>query len=503
MTDTPTYILAIDQGTSSTKTIIFDQAQRVVAQATEPLSAVYLEGGLVEQNPKEIIAVTKRSIAKCLELFCSSGLNTHQIMACGISNQRETFVLWDKEGNPLYNAVVWQCKRSTDICREWIENGLIDMITNKTGLLVDPYFSASKLVWLQRNNEAINQQIQNKQAHFGTIDTWLLYHLTDGRAFLTDHTNASRTLFFNLHDLTWDADLIKTYGLTGLCLPDILCSADRFGETNLFGLLDHMIPIHAMIGDSQSAAIGEGCFFSGYAKATLGTGCSLMINVGEKYPRVAHGLVTTIAWSRAGRTDYAVEGVIVSCGSTIEWLKKNLRLFEDVAVTEAMAESLKDNNGVYLVPAFSGMGAPYWAMNAKAAISGLSFDTTAGHIVRAALEAIGYQIRDVLEAVASLSNVQLERLAIHGGISQNQFVIGFLAALCEAQVLRSIQPNASCLGAARLAGLEAGIYTLEMDAAVHQTSEVIKPLLSRAEAEQHYLGWKDAVQSVVSGAKNS
>jgi len=323
------YILAIDQGTSSTKTLIFDEAGNAAAKGSEPLQTKYLEDGFVEQDPEEIYQNVLRSALKCLRQFNDKGRDATEIAGIGISNQRETFVLWDKDGKPFHPAVVWQCKRSVQVCEQLKQQGLAETVQQKTGLVIDPYFSATKLIWLFQNNSAIKEAIQKQNAYFGTIDTWLLYKFSGGKEYATDYTNASRTLLFNLHSLQWDQDLIAAFGLTGIQLPQIRSSSHHFAETSLNGLLKQAAPIASMIGDSHAAAFGEGCFDSGTAKATMGTGCSILMNIGSKPVKSTNGMVTTICWSTEERIAYALEGVIVSCGATIEWLKNELQLFTD------------------------------------------------------------------------------------------------------------------------------------------------------------------------------
>ena len=342
------YILAIDQGTSSTKTLIFDEAGKVVARGSEPLKTYYSEGGLVEQNPEEIFQNVLLSVQKCLQDFQSRGGVMANIRTVGISNQLETFLVWDRAGKPLYNAVVWQCKRSVKICERLIQADLSETIKKKTGLLVDPYFSGSKLIWLHENVPAVQQAIQAGQAYFGTVDTWLLYKLTQGQNYFTDYTNASRTLFFNLHTLAWDPELLEQFNLSGLNLPEPKPSASLFGYTDFGGLLPQPVSITSMIGDSHAAAFGEGCFAPGTAKATLGTGSSIIMNIGDRAKASGNGMVTTICWSTEDRVDYALEGVIVTCGATVEWLKNEMGLLTDSRETEAMATAVPDNNGVYL-----------------------------------------------------------------------------------------------------------------------------------------------------------
>jgi glycerol kinase len=323
------YILAIDQGTSSTKALIFDDAGLAVAKGSEPLKSFYPDDGFVEQDAEDIYQNVLASVKKCLLAFGQKGLDRDDIVSVGISNQRETFVVWDRQGIPLHPAVVWQCKRSVAICEQLKKLNLSVTVNQKTGLIIDPYFSATKLIWLVQNKDKIREAVKNNNAFFGTIDTWLLYKLTRGDSYATDHTNASRTMLFNLHTLHWDEALITAFGLTGINLPEIRSSASVFGSTDCNGLFSSPIPIHAMIGDSHAAAFGEGCFEKGTAKATLGTGCSILMNIGDKPVPSQNGMVTTICWSMDGRIDYALEGVIVSCGATIEWLKNEMNLFHD------------------------------------------------------------------------------------------------------------------------------------------------------------------------------
>lgn len=452
------YLIAIDQGTSSTKTIIFNEMGEELAKGSELLHTSYFNNGFVEQTPGEIYANVLASVKKCLQQFAEKGFDANEIAGIGISNQRETFVVWDKQGKPLYNAVVWQCKRSVQICEELKQQGLSNTIQQKTGLVIDPYFSATKLIWLLNNNETVANAIQNGEAFFGTIDTWLLYKFTNGQSYATDYTNASRTMFFNLHSLQWDAELLNAYGLTGIQLPQLKPSSALFGETTLNGLFSHSVPITGMIGDSHAAAFGEGCFETGSAKATLGTGCSIMMNIGSKPVHSNNGMVTTICWSAKDRVDYALEGVIVSCGATIEWIKNELNLFSNSKQTEAMANAVTDNGGVYLIPAFSGLGSPHWQMERRASISGMSFGTTKNHIVRAGLESIPYQIKDVISAMEQDTGVELKELMTNGGLTSNKFVMNFLTDLLNKPVKSSTMPDVSAFGAALMAGLGAGIF---------------------------------------------
>lgn len=455
------YILAIDQGTSSTKTLIFDAQGKAIAKGSEPLHTMYLKDGFVEQDPEGIFQNVLISVKKCLNDFENKGFDRSDITACGISNQRETFVVWDKNGKPLHNAVVWQCKRSISICERLKNQGFETEVKEKTGLIIDPYFSGTKLLWLFENTLSVREAILAGEAYFGTVDTWLLYKLTDGKSYFTDYTNASRTLFFNLKTLDWDKDLLKKWGLETLNLPELKPSAAHFGESRFENLFDTPLSISTMIGDSHAAAFGEGCFEAGTAKATMGTGCSILMNIGNTPPEYSgsgNGMLTTICWSMEGRVDYAFEGAIVSCGSTIEWLKNEMGLFKDSRETEAMATSVPNNNGVYLIPAFSGLGAPHWDMNRKASISGLTFDCTKNHIVRAALESIPYQIKDVIVAMEQDAGLPLQALNTDGGITSNAFIMQFLTDLLGISVSKIAISDVSALGAAYLAGLEIGVY---------------------------------------------
>ncbi|MCF0063354.1 glycerol kinase GlpK [Dyadobacter chenwenxiniae] len=488
------FILAIDQGTSSTKTVLFDINGMAVARGVEPLHTSYLDGGFVEQDPEAIYNNVLGSVEKCLADLRAKGGIVSEIKACGISNQRETFVLWDEKGNSLCPAVVWQCKRSVAICERLKASGLESEIRQKTGLLVDPYFSASKVIWLNENHAEVKSAIQAGKAFFGTVDTWLLYKLTDGAYYRTDHTNASRTMFFNLHTLDWDRKLLAEFDLHNLQLPDIQPSSSSFGATDFGGLLETKIEVSAMIGDSHAAAFGEGCFAPGIAKATLGTGSSILMNIG-KFPKPSqNGMVTTIGWSMGKHVEYALEGVIVTCGATISWLKNNLGMFGEITDTQEMANAVRDNNGVYLVPAFSGLGAPHWDMSRKASITGLTFDCNKNHIVRAALESIPYQIKDVIMAMESDTGILLQELKIDGGLTANTFVVQFLADLLEKPVVNLGFPEVSALGAAYLAGLQAGVYeSIAFLKGLSRDHTTVNPSPDNSIAASGYLGWREAV----------
>lgn len=482
-----TYILAIDQGTSGTKTALFNSRGQIAAKAASPLKSYYPRPGFVEQDPEEIFHSAIESVKLCLDQFSADHGKFSDIAACGISNQRETFLLWDKAGKPLYPAVVWQCKRSVDICNRFKNTKTEKEVIQKTGLIIDPYFSGTKLIWLCENNPSIQQAVKSGDAYFGTIDTWLLYKLTDGRRYCTDYTNASRTLLFNIDTLQWDSDLLDRFSLTGLNLPQVRSSAYQYGKSDFQGLFPEPIKISAMIGDSHAAAMGEGCFTTGTAKATLGTGCSILLNTGSKRIQSKQGMVTTICWSTNGRVDYALEGVIVTCGATIKWLRDQLGFFIDNHETAAIAQSIPDSNGVALIPAFSGLGTPYWRMDLNAAVMGLTFGCDKTHIVRAALESIPIQIKDVINAMQADSDIPLAALNVDGGITANPFVMQFLADLLNVKVTNIGIEEVSALGAAYLAGLQAGIFeNLDALAGLNQNKNSFSAGSGRAQAEDTY-----------------
>ncbi len=493
------YILAIDQGTSGTKTVIFNTRGEIIVKATEPLKSYFPQPGFVEQNPLEIYQNVLSSLQKCLNEFAERAHgNLKDIACCGISNQRETFVLWDTSGRPLYNAIVWQCKRSVEICNRLKGTKLENQVRDRTGLIIDPYFSGTKLLWLYENDARIKNAIDTGQAYFGTVDTWLLFKLTKGQCYFTDHTNASRTLLFNINDLQWDNNLPGNFNMDNLNLPQVQPSSHSYGQSDFEGLLPNKINISSMVGDSHAAAFGEGCFRPGMAKATVGTGSSILLNTGSKRIKSKQGMVATICWSMPERVDFALEGIIVTCGATINWLRDRMGLFAESKETEQMSISVGDNHGVYLVPAFSGLGAPHWKMDAKAAILGLTFGCDKNHIVRAALESIPYQIKDVIAAMEQDSKIKLKELRVDGGITSNQFVMQFLADLLKTNVVNIGMEEVSALGAAYLAGLQEGIFTdINQLTSLNVNTKQFSPGTDAEKVFDFYQGWKKALQQVI------
>lgn len=492
---TDQYILTIDQGTSSTKALILNKAGRVVAQGSEPLYTDYRDNGWVEQNPEDIFTNVLSAVRNCLNQYQLLGLDLKKISCLGISNQRETFVLWDETGKPWYPAIVWQCKRSIAICERLKKDGLQESITSKTGLIIDPYFSATKLIWLIENNNEIAAAVNKGKAYFGTIDTWLMYKFTHGQVYATDHTNASRTLMFNLHSLSWDHELLKIFGISGIKLPEVKSSSAAFGATNLSGLLPISIPITAAMGDSHAAAFGHGCIEQGNSKATLGTGCSVLMNIGNKPLPSAHGMMTTICWSIDQRVDFAYEGVIVSCGSTLEWLRKELNLYSDIKETASMANAVSNNGGVYLIPAFSGLGSPHWQMNRKASISGITFGTTKNHIVRAALESIPYQIADVLSAMEKDSGIKLSKLMTDGGITANAFIMQYLSSLLGIDLQVINEMSVSAFGVGYMAGIHTNIFHLKSLETLEIEKKTFSPIPEK-NILNSYDQWKKIIEFI-------
>ncbi len=454
------YVLSIDQGTSGSKAIIFGEDGSLRARETVDLASNFFGEGFVEQNPADIVSTTLEAAKKAVAKFVADGGSVADIEGSAISNQRESFLLWDKSGKPLTNVVVWQCKRSVPICARLKKEGKESLVQDRSGLLLDPYFSGTKVAWLLEHDEKIRDRCKRGEVLFGTIDTWLLWNLTDGTEYKTDCTNASRTLFFNLDTLDWDKELLALLGAENLKLPTVCRSANRFGQTTFGGLFPAGIPILSMIGDSHSASFGEGCFSPGTVKATMGTGSSVMMNTGSKRVRSGHGMVGTICWSTKDRVDYALEGVIVSCGSTVTWVQKQLGVVASGRDFDIIAESVPDSGGVVFLPAFSGLGGPHWQMDRKAEISGISFGTTAAHIVRAALESYPFQLKDVIGAMESDLGSRLAWLKADGGLTNSRLTMRYIAQLLDVDVVIDGRKEASAFGTALLAFIEAGTLTM-------------------------------------------
>jgi len=484
------YILAIDQGTSSTKSIVFSPEGRQMASATAALHTRYTADGKAEQDPEAIYGSVIDSVAACVQKLESEALIPRdQIVCAGIANQRETFLLWDENG-PLHEAVVWQCKRSVEICNELKEAGAEAEIRARSGLILDPYFSGTKLTWLLRNLPSVRACHEAGDARFGTVDTWIVHRLTGGRVYATDQTNASRTLLFNIHTLDWDEQLAGILGAPLLRLPEVLPSAHRFAESTFEGIFAAPLPITGMIGDSHAALFGERCHRSGEAKATLGTGSSILINAGTTAPALCPSAMSTIGFGLPGRTDYALEGIVVSAGSLLNWLQNELGLFGDPSSLDEIARSVADSGGVCVVPGHAGLGAPFWRMDARGSIVGLTFASSRAHLIRATLECIPYQIRAIVDAIAEESGVRCRSIRADGGISRNEFVMQWLADTLGLPVHTFTFADVTALGAALMAGIGAGLYSgIEEVASLDLAEKVRKPLHSESTRSPAYSGY--------------
>lgn len=488
----PKYIMALDQGTTSSRAIIFDEKGLIKGVTNREFTQIYPKPGWVEHDAMEIwgsqIGVAKEVLLKC-------GLSVNDIAAIGITNQRETTVVWDKNtGKPVYNAIVWQCRRTAQICDDLKARGLTEKIREKTGLVVDAYFSGTKVKWILDNVEGAREKAEKGELLFGNIDTWLIWNLTGGKVHVTDYSNASRTMLFNIHKLDWDDELLKELNIPRAMLPKAMPSSHIYGytTTEVFG---GEIPIAGVAGDQQAALFGQACYTPGMAKNTYGTGCFMLMNTGEKAVESKSGLLTTIAWGADGKVEYALEGSIFIAGAVIQWLRDELRVLDNAAQSEELATKVEDNNGVYLVPAFVGLGAPYWDMYARGAILGLTRGAKREHIVRAALESICYQTRDVLEAMQKDSGITLKSLKVDGGAVANNFLMQFQSDILGVPVDRPKVTETTALGAAYLAGLAVGYWKDKNDiAAKWQIDRTFKPQMDIDTRERLYKGWKKAVK---------
>ncbi|MFP4177949.1 MAG: glycerol kinase GlpK, partial [Acholeplasmataceae bacterium] len=449
------YILAIDQGTTSTRTIIFDHGGNIVSQAQREIKQYYPQPGWVEHDPNEIWLSVLSTMSRALE---AKNIEPESIHAIGITNQRETTVVWDRDtGQPIHPAIVWQSRQSNDICEELKKNGYEPLFRKKTGLMIDAYFSGTKIKWILDNVEGARKKAENKSLMFGTIDSWLVYKLTGGE-HVTDHTNASRTLLFNIHSRTWDDELCAILGVDPSMLPKVNASSQVHGYTVPYHFFGHRVPISGIAGDQQAALFGQTCFEKGSVKNTYGTGCFMLMNTGNEPIASEHGLLTTLACSVGDEVDYALEGSIFVGGSSVQWLRDGLNIIETAAETEPLAQHLSSNEGVYLVPAFVGLGTPYWDSDARGAIFGLTRGTKKEHFARAVLEAICYQSMDVLRAIEEDTGLPIKSFKVDGGATTNQFLMQFQSDILDLEVERPSILETTALGAAYLAGLSTGYW---------------------------------------------
>ena len=485
------YLVALDQGTSSSRCIIFEKGGAIKGSAQMELPQIYPKPGWVEQDPMEIWST---QLAVLTEAKARSTIDNKDIAAVGVANQRETTIVWSrKDGKPVYNAIVWQCRRTSDYCEELKRRGLEKTIRDKTGLPVDAYFSATKLRWILDNVDGARSRAEAGELLFGTVDTWLLWNLTGGRVHATDYSNAARTMMFNIHSLDWDADLLKEFGIPASMLPEVKCSSCLFGSISQ-DVLGGEIPLGGVAGDQQAALFGQCCHEPGSVKNTYGTGCFILMNTGDKAMASEHGLLTTIAWAIGDNVTYALEGSVFTAGAAIQWLRDGLRMIDNAAFTETYANKVPDANGVYVVPAFTGLGAPYWDQYARGIIVGLTRGVEKEHFIRATVEALAYQSLDVIRAMEADAGVRLQSLRVDGGASNNNFLMQFQADILGVNVVRPAVVETTALGASHLAGLAVGLYSdvgdiaesMKMDRAFHsQMKEEDRTRLVR--------GWKRAV----------
>jgi len=485
------FIMAIDQGTTGSRSIIFDGEGRTVSHAYKEFTQIYPREGWVEHHPEEIWRVTLEVIGKALT---REKISPRSVEAIGITNQRETTVVWDRNtGTPLCNAIVWQCRRTAPLCTRLQEEGWEEKFRSKTGLVLDAYFSGTKIKWILDNVEGAREKAEKGELAFGTIDSWLIYRLTGGKVHATDYSNASRTLLFNIHRLEWDEELLKILDIPASMLPEVRPSGGDFGRTDP-SLWGEEIPISGVAGDQQAATFGQACLEKGMVKNTYGTGSFVLLNTGEEAVTSRHGLLTTVAWGMGDRVYYALEGSIFITGAAIQWLRDELRLVDSAEDTEWFASRVEDTGGVYLVPAFAGLGAPYWDMYARGTIVGLTRGTNKRHLVRAALESIAYQTRDILEAMEKDSGIHLAALRADGGAAGNNFLMQFQADILGATVERPVVAETTALGAAYLAGLSTGYWkNISEISQKWKRDRVFTPSMEETRREKLYAGWKKAV----------
>jgi glycerol kinase len=487
-------ILALDQGTTSSRAIVFDSNRQIICKAQQEFPQHFPQIGWVEHDPEDIWQSTLETARKAFDEAEAQG---YRVVALGITNQRETSLVWEREtGKPIANALVWQDRRTSDYCRHLKDTGCEELITDKTGLLADPYFSASKIRWLLDHVEGAREQAETGKLAFGTVDSFLLWRLTHGAAggasHATDATNASRTSIFNIHNQQWDEDMLRQFNIPRTLLPEVKDCAADFGMTQrqIFG---REIPVLGIAGDQQAASIGQACFSPGDVKSTYGTGCFVLLNTGDKALRSRNKLLTTVQYRFDGKTTYALEGSIFIAGAVVQWLRDALQIISSAEITEELAQSVEDTGGVYFVPAFTGLGAPWWDSDARGAIYGLSRGTGIAELTRAALESVCYQTHDLITAMRA-DNAELKRLRVDGGMSGNDWVMQFLADILGAPVDRPKVLETTALGAATLAGMKAGLYGgVEELASSWQGDRVFEPSMSEARREALLAGWQDAV----------
>ena len=488
------FILSLDQGTTSSRAILFNQAGNVFHIAQREFKQYFPKAGWVEHNAKEIWSSILSVIATVLS---EKNIRPEQIAGIGITNQRETTVIWDKTtGEPIYNAIVWQSRQTTEICTNLLEEGYERLFREKTGLLIDAYFSGTKVKWILDHVEGAREKAEKGQLLFGTIDTWIIWKLTEGKVHVTDYSNASRTLMYNIFELKWDEELLDILGIPKSMLPEVRPSSEIYGEVSKNHFFGRSVPIAGIAGDQQAALFGQACYESGMVKNTYGTGCFMLMNTGQKAVRSNQGLLTTIAWGIDGKITYALEGSIFVAGSAIQWLRDGLRMLRNSEESENYAERVENTGGVYVVPAFVGLGTPYWDSDVRGAIFGLTRGTTKEHFIRATLESLAYQTKDVLTAMEADSNISLKSLRVDGGAVKNSFLMQFQSDILDVPVERPAINETTALGAAYLAGLAVGFWESKERISEHWKLErKFHPTMEEAHRTSLYDGWKKAVNA--------
>ncbi|KAB2825024.1 glycerol kinase GlpK [Aliivibrio finisterrensis] len=494
------YIVALDQGTTSSRAVILDHDANIVSVSQREFTQIYPQAGWVEHDPLEIYATQSSTL---VETLAKAGIRSDQIAGIGITNQRETTIVWNKEtGKPVYNAIVWQCRRTADTCEKLKEAGLEEYIRENTGLVVDPYFSGTKIKWILDNVEGAREDAEAGKLLFGTVDTWLVWKMTQGRVHVTDYTNASRTMVFNINTLQWDEKLLKELDIPLSMMPEVKSSSEVYGETNIGGKGGTRIPIAGIAGDQQAALYGQMCVEQGQAKNTYGTGCFLLMNTGKEKVTSRNGLLTTLACGPRGEASYALEGAVFMGGASIQWLRDEMKLLADAKDSEYFATKVDSSNGVYVVPAFTGLGAPYWDAYARGTIVGLTRGCGSNHIIRATLESIAYQTRDVIDAMQADSGIKLSALRVDGGAVANNFLMQFQSDVLDVAVHRPQVTEVTALGAAYLAGLAVGFWgSLDELADKAVIDRSFEPHHDEEKRNQRYRGWKRAVKCAQSWAE--
>lgn len=490
------YILAIDQSTSATKAIIFNKNAQIEARSNIEHKQYYPQYGWVEHDPEEIYLNTCHAMS---EVIKKAGVKAEEVAVLSVTNQRETVVVWDKQtGKPLYNAIVWQCQRGKETCDQLIKNGYNDLVRKKTGLLIDPYFSATGIKWVLDNVTGAREKAEKGEIICGTIDSWLIYNFTNGKIHATDHSNACRTMLYNIFDLSWDKEILDLLNIPATMMPEVRFSDDSYGEVECREAFPKNIPISGVMGDSHAALFGQLCHRPGLGKATYGTGSSVMMNIGKTALSSPEGLVTSIGFSFNQEIDYVFEGNIHCTGDTIKWLSDNLGLIKNSAESEKIALSVPDNGGVYFIPAFAGLGAPYWRSEVKAMITGMDRGANKGHIVRAALEAIAYQIKDVADLMTEKSGIPLEELRVDGGPTKNNFLMQYQADMLNSTIHIGDIEEASALGVALMGGIFAGIWkNIKEIESIRKSGKSVSVNMEDKKREMLYEGWKNAVRKLV------